>query len=91
MVDFTDQDNDREQAAWQRMTVAGILDQFDSRDSPWMSRSQIARELDVPNSTLQAWLQQRRARLANSGQPQEVVQFFENPAGLAFLHQLLTA
>ncbi len=91
MVDFTDQDNDREQAAWQRMTVAGILDQFDRRDSPWMSRSQIARELDVPNSTLQAWLQQRRARLANSGQPQEVVQFFENPAGLAFLHQLLTA
>ncbi len=91
MVDFTDQHTDREQPASQRMTVAEILDQFDDRDSPWISRSQVARELDVPNSTLQAWLRQRRARLANSGHPREVVQFFENSAGLAFLHQLLTA
>lgn len=91
MVDFTDQHTDREQPASQRMTVAEILDQFDDRDSPWTSRSQIARELDVPNSTLQAWLRQRRARLANHGHPREVVQFFENSAGLAFLHQLLTA
>ena len=91
MVDFTDQPTDREQPASQRMTVAEILNQFDDRDSPWTSRSQIARELDVPNSTLQAWLQQRRARLANSVHPREVVQFFENSAGLAFLHQLLTA
>jgi len=73
------------------MTAAEILDQFDDRDSPWTSRSQIARELDVPNSTLQAWLQQRQARLANSDHRREVVQFFENSAGLAFLHQLLTA
>ena len=36
-------------------------------------------------------VQQRRARLANSGHPREVIQFFENWAGLAFLHQLLTA
>jgi len=91
MVDFTDQHTDREQPASQRMTVAEILDQFDARDLPWTSRSQIARELDVPNSTLQAWLRQRRARLANRGHPREVVQFFENSAGLAFLHQLLTA
>jgi len=91
MVDFTDQLTDREQPASQRMTVAEILNQFDDRDSPWTSRSQIARELNVPNSTLQAWLQQRRARLANSVHPREVVQFFENSAGLAFLHQLLTA
>lgn len=91
MVDFTDQRTDQELPASQRMTVAERLRQFDERDSPWTSRSQIARELAVPNSTLQAWLQQRRTRLANSGQPREVVQFFENSAGLAFLHQLLTA
>jgi hypothetical protein len=91
MVDFRDQHTDWEQPASQRMTAAETLDQFDDRDSPWTSRSQIARELDVPNSTLQAWLQQRQARLANSGHPREVVQFFENSAGLAFLHQLLTA
>ena len=91
MVDFTDQHTEREQPASQRISVAEMLDQFDDRDSPWTSRSQIARELDVPNSTLQAWLQQRQTRLANSGHPREVVQFFENSAGLAFLHQLLMA
>jgi hypothetical protein len=91
MIDFTDQLAVQEQPASQRVTVAERLRQFDERDSPWTSRSQIARELDVPNSTLQAWLQQRRTRLANSGQPREVVQFFEKSAGLAFLHQLLTA
>ncbi len=91
MVDFIDQHTYREQPASQRITVAEKLDQFDDCDSPWTSRSQIARELDVPNSTLQAWLQQRRARLANRVHPREVVEFFENSAGLAFLHQLLTA
>ena len=91
MIDFTDQHTEREQPASHRISVAEMLDQFDDRDSPWTSRSQISRELDVPNSTLQAWLQQRQTRLANSGHPREVVQFFENSAGLAFLHQLLMA
>jgi hypothetical protein len=91
MLDFTQQHSDQEQPASQRRTVAERLRQFDEHDSPWTSRSEIARELGVPNSTLQAWLQQRRMRWANSGQPREVVQFFENAAGLGLLHQLLTA
>jgi len=74
-----------------RVAAATALTEFDRRDSPWTSRSQIARELHVPNSTLRYWLDRRWQQMRDSRWPPPVVQFFESRDGLAFLHVLLTA
>ena len=88
-VDDTNPVSDREQAG--RMVAAQTLQGFDQLDSPWVSRSQIARQLEIPNSTLQYWLQQRQELFRNSRWPAQVVRFFDSPTGLACLHQMLTA
>jgi hypothetical protein len=40
---------------------------------------------------LQAWRQHKQQLLRHSGLPTQVVEFFESPAGLSFLHQMLAA
>jgi hypothetical protein len=74
-----------------RVAAAAALTEFDRRDSAWTSRSQIARELHVPDSTLRYWLSRRWQQMRDSRWPPEVVRFFESRDGLAFLHVLLTA
>lgn len=88
-VDDTNPCDDRKQAG--RVIAAEKLRIFDQLDSPWISRSQIARHLEIPNSTLQYWLQQRQELFRNSSWPAEAVRFFDSPTGLACLHQMLTA
>ena len=88
---YTFPEAEAEARRWARDTVAQKLDDFDKLDSPWTSQSQIAGAINVPRTTLQYWLHQRETLLQNSGQPSEIVGFFESPLGLAFLHRLVAA
>lgn len=74
-----------------RVAAAAALTEFDQRDSAWTTRSQIARELQVADSTLRYWLRRRWQHMHHSRWPPQVVQFLESRDGLAFLHVLLTA
>ena len=74
-----------------RVAAAAALTEFDQRDSAWTTRSQIARELHVADSTLRHWLRRRWRHMHHSRWPPQVVQFLESRDGLAFLHVLLTA
>ena len=51
------------------------------------SERQVAKELGVPRTTLQHW----RKRKKSIELSKEVTAFFESPAGIQFLHQLVTA
>lgn len=55
--------------------------------NPEASRRQIAQTLGIPESTLRHWEQRQEQIQA----PEEVVAFFESPAGVLFLHRLLVA
>ena len=77
--------------AWSRPQIAEKLQACEAMDSPWISHAQIARCLDVPRTTLEHWRQQREALRRESNLPREVIDFFESPIGLAFLHQLMGA
>jgi len=74
-----------------RFVVAEAVSQFDRLDSPRTSCSRIARQLEVPDSTLRYWLRKRWNRMTHSRWPPQVVHFVDSPDGLAFLHVLLTA
>jgi hypothetical protein len=65
--------------------------QFEALDSPWISASQIASQLDVPARTLHYWIHRERALIENSSWPNNVAKFLETPDGLDLLHRLFTA
>jgi hypothetical protein len=77
--------------SWPRQVASAKQEQAEQLDSPWTSLRQIAEVLNVPRSTLQAWRQQKQQLLQHSGLSIQVVEFFESPAGLSFLHQMLAA
>jgi hypothetical protein len=58
-----------EQAVSPRLVAAQAVEQFERLDSPWISRSEIARKLQVPDSTLRHWIRRRRQRLRDSQWP----------------------
>jgi len=70
--------------------VAEKLDQFAKLDSPWNSRREIARQIDVPDRTLYRWIDRSRSAVRTSSWPDDVARFFQTPAGLDFLHGLVT-
>ena len=80
-----------EQPVAPRLASAMAVEQFGEFDSPWTSRSEIARRLDVPDSTLRHWLRTRSRRIKDSQWPADTVGFLESPQGLSVLHRLLTA
>lgn len=80
-----------EQAVSPRLVAAQAVEQFERLDSPRISRSEIARILQVPDSTLRHWIRTRRLRMRDSQWPPQSVQFLESSEGLALLRRLLTA
>lgn len=78
-------------SSWQREEAVAKREQFEQLDSPWISFSQIARQIGVPRTTLQDWRQQKQDLLRHSGLRPQTVRFFESPAGLSCLHQVLAA
>ena len=78
--------NDKRKS-WERETVAELMTTFQALRRQGWSQRQFADEQDVARTTLQQWLN----RASNMEAPPEVVAFFESPAGLAFLHRLVSA
>jgi hypothetical protein len=78
-------------SGWQREVAVAKREQFEQLDSPWTSFSQVARQLEVPRTTLQDWRRQKQRLLKQDGLDSQTVEFFESSVGLRFLHQLLTA
>jgi hypothetical protein len=70
--------------------VAEKLDQFAKLDSPWNSRREIARQIDVSDRTLYRWIDRSRSAVRTSSWPDDVARFFQTPAGLDFLHGMVT-
>ena len=90
-VNFTLVVSQEEQPVSPRLGAAEAVEQFDRLDSAWTCCSEIARELDVPDSTLRYWLRTRRQRMKDSQWPLQTVRFLESPQGLSVLHRIITA
>jgi hypothetical protein len=90
-VNFTLVVSQQEQPLSPRLVAAEAVEQFEWFDSPWTSCSEIARRLDVPDSTLRHWLRTRAQRMNDSQWPGQTVRFLESPEGLSVLHRMLTA
>lgn len=73
------------------LAAAEAVQQFERFDSPWTSRSEIARRLNVADSTLRYWLRTRWWQVEHGQCPGDTVRFLENPEDLSILHRLLTA
>jgi hypothetical protein len=80
----------QDRAPYSRRFVAEKLDQFAKLDSPWNSRREIARQIDVSDRTLYRWIDRSRSAVRTSSWPDDVARFFQTPAGLDFLHGLVT-
>src|SRR5215467_14234262 len=78
--------NDRNQR-WTRLERADLFAQYSELHLQGVSQRQAATVLDVPRSTLQAWLAYHDRLDACPA----VVAFFQSVPGLAFLHQLVIA
>jgi hypothetical protein len=90
-VNFTLVVSQQEQPVSPRLVAAVAVEQFEWFDFPWTSCSEIARRLDVPDSTLRHWLRTRARRMKDSQWPGQTVRFLESPEGLSVLHRMLTA
>lgn len=77
----------RKRSRWYRDVATARLAECEIYDTPGVSLSRIASQLEVPRTTLRYW---RRRKRNLDGDP-EVVQFLESPAGLAWVHRLVGA
>lgn len=71
---------------WERADTAKIVSDFEMRDQT-VSQRDFAIKADVPRSTLRYWL----ARKNRIDSHPVLIEFFESPVGIAFLHRLLTS
>lgn len=72
---------------WARFERADLFARYGELHIQGVSQRQAAKVLDVPRSTLQAWL----AYQENLDESPAVVTFFHSVPGLAFLHRLVLA
>lgn len=75
------------QQRWERPTTTAHVAAFESEPARVFSQRQFANEHSIPRSTLQYWL----SRKATIDADLALVEFFESPLGLAFLHRLVVA
>jgi hypothetical protein len=71
---------------WKREDVASAIVDFESAKAR-MSQRQFARETGIRRTTLQHWLSRKKSLDSSA----ELVEFFESPWGIAFVHRLVTA
>ncbi len=71
---------------WDRVEAAGLLAELESARDQRVSEREFAEEHGVARSTLRSW-SERKAGL--DGDP-ALVEFFESPSGLAFIHLIVT-
>jgi hypothetical protein len=75
-----------EKIRWERDDVATAIVDFESTKQK-LSQRQFAQQKGIPRTTLQHWL----SRKENLDASPVIIEFFESPEGLAFLHRLVTA
>ena len=71
---------------WERADAAKLVSEFEARDQT-ISQRDFAEMADVPRSTLRHWLAGKNSIDAHP----VLIEFFENPVGIAFLHRMVTA
>ena len=70
---------------WERADAAKLVSAYEARDQT-ISQRDFAKRTDVPRSTLRHWLARKNSIDAHP----VLIEFFENPVGIAFLHRLIT-
>jgi CENP-B N-terminal DNA-binding domain len=80
----TEEKKPRKYCTIDRSLQAKILD-----ESPSLSQRQLAKKYNIPNTTLQHWID-RKKELKGKIDP-NVVNFFESPSGQAWLHKMVLA
>ena len=71
---------------WERADTAKIISDFESREQT-VSQRAFAEKTRVARSTLRHWI----ARKNNIDAHPILIEFFEHPVGIAFLHRLMTS
>jgi Family of unknown function (DUF6399) len=87
IIQATQHGNQDRNQRWTRLERADLFAQYSELHIQGVSQRQAATVLDVPRSTLQAWLAYHDRLDACPA----VVAFFQSVPGLAFLHQLVIA
>lgn len=87
VIQEAQQGNEHRYDRWDRLERAGLFEQYHALQAHGTSQRQAAKVLEVPRTTLQAW-QAYQERLDACP---AVVEFFQSPPGLAFLHRLVLA
>jgi DNA-binding XRE family transcriptional regulator len=77
--------NEDRNQRWERLERAELFERYGGLKAQGLSQRQAAKVLEVPRSTLQAW----RAYQERLDACPAVVEFFQSPPGLAFLHRLV--
>ena len=71
---------------WERADAAKLVSDFETWNQT-ISQRDFAEMVDVPRSTLRYWLARKNGIDAHP----VLIEFFESPVGIAFLHRLVTA
>ncbi len=71
---------------WERAETAKLVQSYESRE-PTVSQRDFAKRKGVPRSTLRHWSDRKNSIDADPN----LVNFFESPVGIAFLHRLITS
>jgi len=87
VIQYRQRHNANRHQRWERLAQAEQCARYGERKTQGMSQRQVAKVLDVPRSTLQAW----RTYQENLDESPAVVAFFHSVPGLAFLHRLALA
>jgi hypothetical protein len=87
LIQDQQQRNPESQPRWDRFERADLFDQYRELRTQGFSERQVAKKLNVPRTTLQAW------RLWHDTLDicPDVADFFQSGPGLAFLHRLVIA
>ncbi len=85
VIQYKQRDNDDRHQRWERCERADLFEQYSDLQAQGISQRQAAQVLEVPRSTLQAWLAYQEYLDACPA----VVAFFQSAPGLAFLHRLV--
>jgi hypothetical protein len=84
VIPSTPRGHEERHQRWNRIERAELCARYGDLHAQGLSQRQAAARLDVPRSTLQAWL----AYHENLDESPAVVAFFPSVPGLAFLHRL---
>jgi transcriptional regulator with XRE-family HTH domain len=72
---------------WDRIEISKNINRYNEIKSSQKSQRELAKELNLPRSTLRSWLSHRESL----DEDPKVIEFFESEIGLSILHRLTAA